>query len=81
MPPVVTHAMVSCMHHAAHAHRQAGCPYDNMAHCKLIVYLPFMQAKGLLQKLTASHFNAINYKITNKTAGKDSHCNVRQEQA
>ena len=35
MPHVVTCAMMSCMHHAAHAHNQASHPLDFMACCVL----------------------------------------------
>ena len=64
MPCVVTHAMMSYMHHAACTWRQAGCPNDFMAHCELIICLLFAQAEGLPLKLTASHFNALNNKNT-----------------
>ena len=67
MPCVITHAMKSCMHHMACAHRQAGHPYKSMACCNLIIYLLFMQAEGLLLKLTASHFNTLSNKIANET--------------
>ena len=51
------------MHIIWHVH--AGKP-DFMAHHNLIICLPFMQAEGLLLKLTASHFNALNNKFTNQ---------------
>ena len=66
MPCVITHAMASHAHCTACVHRQAGHPYDFMACSNLIICLPFMQADGLLLKLTASHFNAMNNKITNQ---------------
>ena len=66
MSHVITHAMTSCMHHVACAHRQAGHPYDFMVCHNLIICLPFAQAEGLLLKLTASHFNALYIKITNQ---------------
>ena len=66
MPCVVAHAMMSCTHCAACACRQASCPYDFMACQKLMTCLPFTQAKGLLLKLTASHFNALNMQIANQ---------------
>ena len=62
----VTHAMMSHMHHAVHACRQASHPYDFMVHKKLIVYLLFMQSEGLLLKLTTSHFNALKIQIANQ---------------
>ena len=45
MPFVTTCAVTSCMHHMAHAHRQASCPYENMAHQKLLMDTPFVQAQ------------------------------------
>ena len=66
MPHVVACVMMSCAHHMAHAHRQASHPYDYMACQKLIICLPFMQAEGLLLKLNASHFNALNMQIANE---------------
>ena len=66
MPCVVTHVMMSCVHCAVHAHRQAGHPYDFMVCCKSTISLPFAQAEGLLLKLTASHFNALNMQIANQ---------------
>ena len=65
MPHVTAHAMTSCMHHTAHTHRQASHPYDFMACHNLVISLPFVQGEGLLLKLTASHFNAMNNKNTN----------------
>ena len=66
MPCVIAHAMMSCMHHVVHAHRQAGCPYDFMACQKLLIGLLYMPAKWHLSKLTASHFNTINMQIANQ---------------
>ena len=37
MPRVTTHAVTSCTHRAAHAHRQAGCPYVYVACQKLLM--------------------------------------------
>ena len=65
MPRVITHAMTSHTHSTVHGCRQASCPYDFMVHHNLVICLPFMKAKGLLLKLTASHFNALNNKNTN----------------
>ena len=58
--------MMSHVHHAVHTHRKASHRYDFMAHCNLIVCLPFVQVKGLLLKLTDSHFNTLNMKIANE---------------
>ena len=45
MPCVTTHAVMSCAHHAAHAHRPAGHPYVNVVHQKLLMDMPFVPAK------------------------------------
>ena len=59
------HAVMSCTHHAAHARRQAGHPYVNVASWKLLMDMPFVPAKRYLSKITASHFNTLNTKIAN----------------
>ena len=66
MPHVTACAMTSCMHHAAHAGRQASHPYVNMAHQKLLMDMPFTPAELYLAKLTASHFSTLNTKIANQ---------------
>ena len=66
MAHVIAHAMTSCMHHTVCTHRQAGCPYDFMAHQKLILCLPFMPGEQILLKITASHFNALYMQIANQ---------------
>ena len=66
MPHVTTHAVTSCAHCAVHARRQAGCPYVNVAHQKLLMDMPFAPAKQYLSKLTASHFSTLNMKIANQ---------------
>ena len=63
MACVTTCAVTSCVHHAAHAHRQAGYPYENMACQKLFMDMPFMPAELYLIKLTASHFSSLNTRI------------------
>ena len=63
MPCVTTHAMTSCKHCMAHAHRQASHPYVNMACQKLLTDMLCMPAEQYLTKLTASHFSALNKKI------------------
>ena len=45
MPCVTACAVTSCMHHVAHAHMQAGCPYVNMACQKLLMDMLFVPAK------------------------------------
>ena len=49
MPHVTTHAWTSCVHRAAHACRQAPCPYVNIAHLKLLMDMPFEPAKYIYQ--------------------------------
>ena len=66
MPRVTTCAVTSCMHHAANAHRQAGCPYVYMACQKLLMDMLFMPAELYLSKLTTSHFGTLNMKIANQ---------------
>ena len=46
MPHVTTCALTSCVHHAAHACRQATCPY---AHLKLLMDMLFARAKYIYQ--------------------------------
>ena len=57
MPHVTAHAVTSFMHHAVHECRQASYPYENMVHQKLLMDMPFVQAKLYLIKLTSSHFS------------------------
>ena len=52
MPCVTAHAVTSCTHHMAHTHRQAGCPYVNVACQKLLMDMLFVPAKLYLSKLT-----------------------------
>ena len=66
MPHVTTHAVTSCTHHAVHARRQAGHPYVNMVHQKLLMDTPFTPAKLYLRKLTTSHFSTLNTKLANQ---------------
>ena len=66
MPHVTAHAVTSCAHHAAHACRQAGHPYENMARQKLLMDTLFMPAKQYLIKLTTSHFSTPNMRIANQ---------------
>ena len=66
MPCVIIHAMMSCVHHAACAHRPASHPYDFMVCHNLSICPPFAQAEGLLLKLTASHFNVLHMQIVNQ---------------
>ena len=70
MPHVTAHAVTSCAHHTAHAHRQAGHPYVNMAHQKLLMDMPSMPAKLYLIKLTASYFSTLNTRIANQNVLK-----------
>ena len=66
MPHVTTCAVTSCMHRAAHACRQAGHPYENVACQKLLMGMPFTPAKLYLIKLTTSPFSTINMRIANQ---------------
>ena len=45
MPRVTTCAVTSCTHCMAHAHRQAGHPYVNVACQKLLMHTLFTPAK------------------------------------
>ena len=45
IPHFTARAMMSCAHRAVHACRQAGHPYVNMAHHKLLMDMPFAPAK------------------------------------
>ena len=66
MPHVTAHAVMSCMHHVAHACRQASHPYVNMTHQKLLMDMPFTPAEQYLSKFTASHFSTLNMRIANQ---------------
>ena len=70
MPCVTAHAVTSCMHHTAHACRQAGHPYVNVACQELLMDMPFASAKLYLRKLTASHFSTLNTKIATQNVLK-----------
>ena len=45
MPRVTTCAVMSCAHRVVHAHRQAGCPYVNVACQKLLMDMLSMPAE------------------------------------
>ena len=66
MPCATACAVTSCAHHAVHAHRQAGCPYENVACQKLLMDMLFVPAKLYLIKLTSSHFSTQNKRIANQ---------------
>ena len=70
MPHVTACAVTSSTHCMVHAHRQAGCPYVNMACQKLLMHMPFAPAELYLTKLTALHFNTLNMKIANQNVLK-----------
>ena len=70
MPHVTAHAVMSCAHCAAHACRQAGHPYVNVAHQELLTDLLFVPAKLYLIKLTASHFSTLTTRIANQNMQK-----------
>ena len=65
MPHVTTRAVTSCTYHAVHARRQAGHPYVNMVHQKLLMDTPFAPAELYLTKLTTSH-STLNMKIASQ---------------
>ena len=59
MPHVITHAMMSCVHHAACAHRQAGYPIIHGP--PEITYWPAVYASQItFIKINHPHFNTIN---------------------
>ena len=70
MPHVTAHAVTSCTHHAAHACRQASCPYVNVVHQELLLDMLFVPAELYLRKLTASHFGTLNMKIASQNVLK-----------
>ena len=70
MPHVTAHAVMSCAHPMVHAHRQASCPYEIVAHQKLLMDMPLMPAKLYLIKLTASHFSTLNTRLSNQNVLK-----------
>ena len=70
MPHVTACGVTSCVHHAAHACRQASCPYENVACQKLLMDMPFTPAKLYLIKLTPSHFSTLNTRIANQNVLK-----------
>ena len=70
MPHVTAHAVTSCTHHAAHACRQASCPYVNVVHQELLLDMLFVPAELYLRKLTASHVGTLNMKIANQNVLK-----------
>ena len=45
---------------------QAGHPYENMVHQKLLMDMPFTPAELYLINLTASHFSTLKTRIANK---------------
>ena len=70
MSCVTACAVTCCTHHAAHACRQASCPYENMACQKILMDTLFTPAKLYLIKLTASHFSTLNMRIANQNVLK-----------
>ena len=70
MPCVTAHAVMSCVYHVAHAHRQASHPYVNVACQELLMDTLFTPAELYLIKLTTSHFSTLNMKISNQNVLK-----------
>ena len=66
MPCVTACAVMSCTHHTVHACMQAGHPYENMVHQKLLMDMLLMPAELYLIKLTTSHFSPLYMRIANK---------------
>ena len=62
-----TCVMMSCAHHAVHAHRQASHPMYTWHLRNLVMDVPFAQAKQYLSKLTASHFSTLNTDLQTRT--------------
>ena len=78
MSSITAHAVMPCAHHMAHACRQAGHPYENVVHQKLLMDIPFAPAKLYLIKLTASHFSTLNTRIAKPECAKQqSHCHAQ----
>ena len=65
IPCATTHAVTSCTHCVAHAHRQAVCP-TYMWHARNCLWMCHLA----LSKLTASHSSTLNMKIANQNALK-----------
>ena len=65
--------MTSCIHCVTHACRQASCPKLLKMCCKIFIHLLFMQAKGLLLKLTTALDNIVavywQHKAATMTSG------------
>ena len=70
MPCVTAHAVMSYVHRAVHACRQAHRPYINVEHQKSLMDMPCMPAERYLSKITASHFSTLNMKIANQNVLK-----------
>ena len=70
MPRVTACAVMSCAHLIARAPRQAMCPKLYMACQKLLMDMPFAQAKLYLSKIITSHFSTLNMKIANQNVLK-----------
>ena len=62
--------MMSCVHHATCMHWQAGHPYIIRMHQKILMHLPFAQAKQFLLKLTTSYSDSSNEDYANKNVMK-----------
>ena len=78
MPHVTAHAVMSCVHCAACARRQVGCPYVYVAHQKLLMDMPFMPTEQYLSIINCLTFWHPKYKICKpERAGKDSHCHAQ----
>ena len=70
MPRVTTCAVMSCTHHAVHACRQDGHPYENKVHQKLLMDMLLTPAELYLIKLTTSYFSNLNTRIANQNVLK-----------
>ena len=70
MPCVTAHAVTFCVHCTAHACRQAGCPYENVACQEILMDMLFVPAELYLIKLAASHSSTLNTRIANQNVLK-----------
>ena len=80
MACVTAHAVMSCTHCAAHACRQARCPYVYVAQQKLLIDMLFASQTIFVKinHLTFWHSTYENCKP--ECAEKDSHCHAQGEQ-
>ena len=66
MPRVTTHAVMSCMHRAVHAHRQAGCPMYMCCARNYLWTCCLHQLNYIYQKYLPHIFGILNTRIANQ---------------